>query len=179
MGHYASECRSKRVPRNKDGAQFAQGDDLDSEEKFLMEIIKEEEEKGDEWYLDIGCSNHMTGNKSWFTELDDSINRKIRFADNSMVSAAGIGKMLIHKKDGKQASITYVLYVPNMKSNLISIGQLLQKGYTMKMEAQAIKVYDCKNKLILKAPLSKQRTFRININVIEDIYLLSETKGEN
>jgi len=76
----------------------------------------------------------MTGKKYWFAELDNSLNRKIRFADNSMVSTAGIGKVLIHRKDGKKASITDVLYVPNMKRNLISIGELLQKGYTMKMK---------------------------------------------
>lgn len=31
-----------------------------------------------------------------------------------------------------------------------------------------MKVFDSKSRLILKAPLSKQRTFKININVIED-----------
>jgi len=129
--------------------------------------------------LDTGCSNHMTGKKSWFSELDDSVNRKIRFADNSIVCAAGIGKVLIHRKDGKKACITDVLYVANMRSNLISIGQLLQKGYTMKVEAQTMKVFDIKNRLILKAPLSKQRTFKINISVIEDKCLLSEVKSEN
>jgi len=41
MGHYASECRSKRVPRNKDEAQFAQGDNSDSEERLLIALIKE------------------------------------------------------------------------------------------------------------------------------------------
>ena len=144
-----------------------------------MATIKEEEERSDEWYLDTRCSNHMTDKKSWFSELDDSVNRKISFADNSIVCAAGIGKVLIHRKDGKKACITDVLYVPNMKSNLISIGQLLQKGYTMKMEAQALKVFDSRNILILRAPLSKQRTFKINISVIEDECLLSETKSEN
>jgi len=64
----------------------------------------------------------MTGNKSWFFELDDSVSRKIRFADNSIICAEGIDKVLIHRKDGKRACITYVLYVPNMKSNLIGIG---------------------------------------------------------
>jgi len=53
--------------------------------------------------LDTGCSNHMTGKKSWFSELDDSVNRKIRFADNSIVCAAGIGKVLIHRKDDNKA----------------------------------------------------------------------------
>jgi len=138
MGHYAFECRSKRVLRNKDEAQFAQNEGSDSEEVLLMATVKEEEERRDEWYLNTRCSNHITGNKSWFSELDDSVNRKIRFADNGIVCAAGIGKVLIHRKDGKKACITDVLYVPNMRSNLISIGQLLQKGYTMKVEAHTI-----------------------------------------
>jgi len=66
-----------------------------------------------------------------------------------------------------------------MRSILISIGQLLQNGYTMKIEAQATRVFDCKNRLILKAPLSKKRTFKININVIESQCLLSEAKYDN
>jgi len=64
----------------------------------------------------------MTEKKSWFSELDDSVNRKIRFADNSIVCAARIGKVMIHRKDSKKACITDVLYVPNMRSNLISNG---------------------------------------------------------
>ena len=49
----------------------------------------------------------------------------------------------------------------------------------MKVEAQTMKVFESKNRLILKAPLSKQRTFKINISVIEDKCLLSEVKSEN
>jgi len=49
----------------------------------------------------------------------------------------------------------------------------------MKVEAQTMKVFDSNNRLILKAPLSKQRTFKINISVIEDKCLLSEVKSEN
>ena len=49
----------------------------------------------------------------------------------------------------------------------------------MKVEAQTMKVFDSKNRLILKAPLSKQRTFKSNINVIKDQCLLSETKSDN
>jgi len=51
----------------------------------MMATIKEEEEKNDEWYLDTGCSNHMTDKRYWFSELDDSVNRKVRFVDNSIV----------------------------------------------------------------------------------------------
>ena len=43
-GHYASECRSKRVPRSKHQAQFAQTEDSDSDEELLMATTKEKEE---------------------------------------------------------------------------------------------------------------------------------------
>jgi len=69
----------------------------------------------------------MTDKKSWFSELDDSVNRKIRFAYNSIVCAFGIGKVLIHRKDGKKACITDVLYIPNMRSNLIVLVNYCKK----------------------------------------------------
>jgi hypothetical protein len=170
----------QKIPRNKgDEAQFAQDEDSDSDEVILMATNKGDEEKNDEWYLYIGCSNDITCKKYWFSELEDSVNVKIKFVDNNIVCAEGIGKVMIHRKDGKRACITNVLDVPNMKSNLISIGQLLQNGYTMKMKEQTMRVFYCKNMLILKVPLSKQRTFKININVIEDQCLLFETKNDN
>lgn len=129
-GHYASECRSKRFQRNKgDEAQFDHNDCYDSNEVFLLATIKTDDEHNRELYLDTRCSNHMTCKKSWFSELDDSISEKTRFANNSIVCVKRTSKVLIHRKDGKKASITDVLYVPNMRSNLISIGQLLQNVY--------------------------------------------------
>jgi len=40
------------------------------------------------------------GKKSWFSELDDSTSRKIRFVDNNIVCAEGIGEVLIHRNEG-------------------------------------------------------------------------------
>lgn len=85
------------------------------------------------WYLDTGCSNHMTGNKNWLIDLDKSIKGTVRFADNSTIRAEGLGKIMITRKDGRSVYMHNVLYVPTMKNNLLSLGQLLEKGYTMKM----------------------------------------------
>ncbi|KHN24596.1 hypothetical protein glysoja_046778, partial [Glycine soja] len=141
----ASECKSKKVPREEsDEAKFVHDNEgYDSEGAMLMAIIKEEDDD-DQWYLDTGCSNHMSGKKTWFCELDESVTRKIRFADDSVVNAEGIGKIKIQSKDGKDSFISDVLYVPNMKSNLISIGQLLEKGYTMRMEDKILRIFDNK-----------------------------------
>jgi len=50
-----------------------------------------------------------------------------------------------------------------MKNNLLSLGQLLEKGYTM-TKHNHIKVYDSKQRPILKAPFFKNRTFKINLD---------------
>ena len=34
------------------------------------------------WYLDSGCSNHMTSHREWLIHFNKSRNSHIRFADN-------------------------------------------------------------------------------------------------
>ena len=86
------------------------------------------------WYLNSGCSNHMSGNKNWFTKLDESIEKVIKFVDCRHIKSGGKEDISIIIKDGRKATITEVLYVPSMTSNLISVGQLLAKGFNMKLE---------------------------------------------
>jgi hypothetical protein len=47
----------------------------------------------------------------------------------------------VQRKDGHGAVINDVLYVPKMKSSLISLGQLLEKNYSMKMENKIEKTH--------------------------------------
>ncbi|WVZ09091.1 hypothetical protein V8G54_022437 [Vigna mungo] len=119
------------------------------------------------WYLDSACSNHMTGNRKWLIDLDTGVKSTIRFADDSVVRAEGTGKVLIARKDGRPIYMHNVLYVPTMKSNLLSLGQLHEKGYTMKMEEGHIKVFDKRQRMILKAPIANNRTFCVNLNTTE------------
>ena len=121
-----------------------------------------------EWYLDTGCSNHMTGRKDWLIDLDELVKKNVKFADNSTVKAESLGRVLIHKKNGKRSSINEVLYVPTMHSNLLSLGQLLEKGYKTMLEDHHMKIFYQKGKMIIKAPVSSNRNFKIEIQVQQD-----------
>lgn len=132
-----------------------------------MVTTKKDEGCGNSWYLDTGCSTYMTDRRDWFLNLDESVKSRVKFANNSTLSAEGIGKVVIKRKYGQHSFISDVLFKPGMKSNLISLGQLLEKGYMMNMEANVLKVFDEKKRLILKDPLSKNRTFKVGSRVME------------
>jgi len=119
------------------------GESYDSEQDLLM-VTTNCDEDGSCWYLDTGCSNHVTENRVWLIDLDLSVKSGVRFADNSTILAEGFGKVLIMINDGKKTFMLDVLYVLSMKNNLLSLGQLLKKGYTMTMQQNLIEVYDSK-----------------------------------
>ena len=68
-----------------------------------------------------------------FAELDETIKGTVSFGDNSKILIEGKGTILIHLKNGARQFITNVCYVPKMSSNILSLGQLMEKCYTVHM----------------------------------------------
>ena len=71
------------------------------------------------WYLDSGCSRHMTVNKSWFRNLRPKDGRIAKFTDGIKSKVIGISNV------GKNNSnlIIDVMLVEGLKHNLLSISQ--------------------------------------------------------
>ncbi|XP_019451915.1 PREDICTED: uncharacterized protein LOC109354013 [Lupinus angustifolius] len=159
-------------------ARLDQGEEFE-EERVLLMATSEDEVKDDCWYLDTCCSNHMSGHKDWFERLDENGKSRVKFADHSSINTEGVGDISIRRKDGKSASIKNVLYVQKMKNNMLSLGQLLEKWYEMTMADKLLNVYDCDKNLILRVPLSKNRTFKIRIQVNNHKCLMSKATHEN
>lgn len=90
----------------------------------------------------------------------------------------GIGNVLIRRKDGKQSIISNVLYIPGMKSNLLSISQLIERNYKLLIEDRMMKVIGSSNRLILKAHMSQNRTFWIELDVLEYKFLATATSRD-
>ena len=127
IGHYASECR---FVKNKVEAETNYLEQKDK--KFEIVLLARGGNEGSQentWYLDTGASNHMCEKRSMFVDLDESISGNVSFGDNSKTLVKAKGKILIRLKDGRHEFISNVYYVPNMKNNIMSLGQLLKKGY--------------------------------------------------
>ncbi|KAK2402146.1 putative mitochondrial protein [Trifolium repens] len=180
FGHYASECGNEKKNKNqKNGeeANLAENKDSDDDVSFMVTLTDETAESM-EWYFDTGCSNHMTGNRNILTDFDNCLNTKIKLANSKSIDAKGIGNVVIQRKNGRKSVIEKVLYVPGMQCNLMSVGQLLDKGFKVVLEDGTMKLFDSKQNLILKSIQSKNRTFKTQLKAVEHECLAAST-GEH
>ncbi|PHT56738.1 hypothetical protein CQW23_05224 [Capsicum baccatum] len=71
----------------------------------------------------------MSGDKSNFSTLDESFKDNVKFGNNSRVAVMGKGQVSIRVNEDFAHVIADVLFVPELKTNLLSIGQLQEKDY--------------------------------------------------
>ncbi|KAL4380017.1 hypothetical protein GQ457_02G014900 [Hibiscus cannabinus] len=105
----------------------------------------------------------MCGRKEWFVELDEKVRGRVIFGDDSHAEVKGKGKVMITQKNGEKKYITDVYYVPAMKSNIISLGQLLEKGYEVQMKNRSLSLKNKNGELVVQVDMTRNRLFTIDI----------------
>ncbi|KAI9110191.1 hypothetical protein K1719_018633 [Acacia pycnantha] len=76
------------------------------------------------WYIDSGCSRHMTGDQSKFASIKHKDGGKVTFGGNESEEFFGIGK--IGNSNGPQIKDVYL--VDGLCHNLLSVSQSTDKG---------------------------------------------------
>nr|XP_043621067.1 uncharacterized protein LOC122592785 [Erigeron canadensis] len=136
-----------------------------NEEKVIPTKFKSKDKEENPWYLDNGASNHMTGNKSLFLELNERVTGKVRFGDDSRVDIAGKGSIVFKTKIGEHVVLMEVYYIPSVYSNIISLGQLTETSCKIVMEDDVLLVYDRAKTLMIKVLSASNRLYKINLQV--------------
>lgn len=117
FGHYATECR---YGTNNYHEKANYVENKNAEATLLLAYRGDQNKEANSWYLDIGASNHMCGNKDMFVEFDESITGNVTFGESFQIPM--IGKILIRLKNGRHEFISNVFYVPKMNNNILSLG---------------------------------------------------------
>ena len=86
---------------------------------------------GEIWFLDSGCSNHVIGNQIIFEELNKNYSSHAELGDGKHVKIEGNGVIAVHTSQGNKQFIHDVHYSPNISQNLLSVGQIMKRGYKL------------------------------------------------
>jgi len=89
------------------------------------------------WYLDNGCSKHMTGDKSKFVNITFKQEGHVIYGDNNKGRILGRGSI----QDKSNLLIHDVLYVKGLKHSLLSISQLWDKGYQVIFKPNSCEIW--------------------------------------
>ena len=84
------------------------------------------------WILDLGASFHSSSNKELFRNLKSRNFEKVYLANNKDLKIEGKGDVCIKTSTRNQWTLKDVRYIPSLKKNMISIGQLDSTGYATK-----------------------------------------------
>jgi len=61
---------------------------------LLSYVEKKHGEKEEVWFLDSGCSNHMSGNKEWFSNFDEGFRHIVKLGKDNRMNVMGKNKCL-------------------------------------------------------------------------------------
>jgi hypothetical protein len=137
-------------------------------------IPADREEDGDVWVLDTGASNHMTGRREAMVSLDTSVDGAVRFGDGSLVAIEGMGSVILQTKNGHKV-LTEVYFIPKLKSNIVSLGQLEEGGCKVVLQDGNCNVFDVERTLLARAPRAGNRLYLLKLHLSAPVCLAAKT----
>ena len=84
------------------------------------------------WLTDSGASRHISYRREWFDDFTPSNGATVVLDNNGQCEVKGEGVIRVAKfVDGRwrESRIEGVLYVPNLRKNLSSVGMCTKKGF--------------------------------------------------
>ncbi|KAH7850454.1 hypothetical protein Vadar_033225 [Vaccinium darrowii] len=133
----------------------------------------------DDWIVDSGCSNHMTGDKKKLSNLSAYKGyRVVVTSNNSKLPITHIGKTVINPRfSPSEVKLQDVCHVPGMKKNLLSVSQLTSSGNYVVFGPKEVKVYQSL-KLVGTPIMEGRRLESIYVMLAESAYVDKTRKNE-
>jgi hypothetical protein len=194
-GHWAHECRKKKCDEEaqthvtvgeEDGQSLLPAHDIIidpsptlvlvvaaiercpidiEEQRVFADLSSTEGNHHDRWVLDTGASKHMTGSKEIFAELDSQDTDTVKFGDGSITKIEGRGSILLTCKNDTHHTLTRVYYIPRLRANIISVGQLHESGCRVTINEGILRIYNPSRHLLAKVTWDSYRLYHLTLHV--------------
>ena len=94
-----------------------------------------------DWVMDSGCTFHITPRREVLSDFMELEGNKVMMGNNTYCMVKGMGTITIDNPNGSIVTLSQVRYMPEMRRNLISYGQLEQAGCRYSGEAFEVVFY--------------------------------------
>lgn len=132
---------------------------------LMAYVEKHQARREDAWFLDSGCSNHMCGDQTMLIDLNESFRHSVKLGNNTRINVMGKGSVKL-MLNGIIHVFQEVYYVPDLRNNLISIGQLQERGLDILFKGGKCKVFHPRRGLIIQTDMSINRMFILFPDII-------------
>jgi hypothetical protein len=114
------EWKRKEIPHN---------------ENCRIALVAKECKEEDEWFIDSGCSSHMTGDQIKFFILKKKCGN-VSFGDDLSTKILGKGTVKLGIENVKAGKVLLVEY---LKHNLLNVSKIYDQEYTLMFDSRNVK----------------------------------------
>jgi hypothetical protein len=125
-GHLKKDCRAPK--KQRDGQQEKNQEANVTGDVLQDALILSVDNIFESWVVDSGASFHATPHRKHFLDYVQGDFGQVHLGDDAPCKIVGMGKVQIKKKNGNQWLLKEVRHVPDLRKNIISIGQLESEG---------------------------------------------------
>jgi hypothetical protein len=135
MGHYVAKCPNKheKGKKKKHHAHTADAEEHKSKDEefvFVSTLTGTITQGSDTWLIDSGAFKHMTGSRNSLSNLTEkSSSLQVELGNDSKHAVEGVGEASLQLDSSNRILIKDILFVQNLKKNLLSISALEDKGF--------------------------------------------------
>ncbi|CAA7013624.1 unnamed protein product [Microthlaspi erraticum] len=163
FGHYASKCPDRLLKLKLQEAQEDEIEDTEKADKLMMhEVVYLNEKK-------------VVPSKYEEDREDDNV----WFGDDSRIDIKGKGLIEFIDRNGEARTMADVYYIPDLRSNIISLGQATESGCDVRMKEEYLMMHDAKWKLLVKATRGGNRLYRVRMGIRNTMCLISASMSES
>nr|KAJ0210537.1 hypothetical protein LSAT_V11C400158600 [Lactuca sativa] len=141
------------------------------------QVLNAGEPNDDTWYIDSGCSKHMTGNRNYLRDFKPiQTNQDVTFGNNMKAKIKGYGNIT-----NGNFTIKKVAFVDDLKHNLISVSQLCDNNLEVLFTKQRSLIMDTKTKDVIVGSDRAGNMYPLDMDLIygkPDICLLSKAPAD-
>ena len=119
-----------------------------------------------EWWIDTGVTRHVCSDRGLFTSFETVSNgEKLIMGNYATSEIEGQRKVILKMTSGKELTLNDVLYVPEIRKNLVSGSRLNKHGFRMVFDSD--KVVLSKNEMYVGKGYVNEGLFKRNVMTLK------------